>query len=306
MSVGAIAWAMKMRVGSPTLKAVLIAVGNYADEDGCCWPSQARLARDTELSERAVRTSLAELEKRGILARQERPRRADKTRQSDLIRLVFQCSESMRNVVPHGGPEHAERAASCQETIRNDVPEDLPERGAGPCGTSVQNHAERGAGKPSVEPSDEPSLAGAQPRRPARGAAKAKLPSDFGLTDGRRRLAAAAGIGSDLAAREIVRFRNHYRSDDRSSADWNALWENWCLKAAEIHGLKAPSAAGQGSSAPMIMVLRDSPEGEAWAAHERASCRRLAFFDTDPDTLQPARRMPSRWPPSDPRNSKAA
>src|SRR5688572_16061958 len=86
MSFQAMNWAREIRTGSPALKAVLLAVANYADADGSCWPSQERIAHDTELTDRTVRTALKELEARGFLTREERRARG---RRSDLIRLVL-------------------------------------------------------------------------------------------------------------------------------------------------------------------------------------------------------------------------
>lgn len=72
MSVVAIAWAKAQKAGSPTRKAVLVALADYADEKGCAWPSVARLMSDTELSERAVQGALRELVGVGLLSKSER------------------------------------------------------------------------------------------------------------------------------------------------------------------------------------------------------------------------------------------
>jgi hypothetical protein len=40
MSVQAITWALSVKAGSPGAKAVLLALANYANEFGLCWPSQ--------------------------------------------------------------------------------------------------------------------------------------------------------------------------------------------------------------------------------------------------------------------------
>lgn len=72
MSIYAIAWAKKQITGSPTRKAVLTALADYADENGKGWPSVGRLAEDTELSVRAVRNALHELVEAGIISREDR------------------------------------------------------------------------------------------------------------------------------------------------------------------------------------------------------------------------------------------
>ena len=80
------AWARAIKTGSATIKSVLMAVANYADEDGICWPSQEQLADDTELSRHSVMRALDQLEDMGLLDR-ERRHRGDGSRTSDLIML---------------------------------------------------------------------------------------------------------------------------------------------------------------------------------------------------------------------------
>lgn len=88
MSVQAITCALAIRGITASEKLVLLALANYADEHMRCWPSQKRLADDTCLTERTMRTVLASLEKRGMLSRTER-RRPDGTRASDVFTLHF-------------------------------------------------------------------------------------------------------------------------------------------------------------------------------------------------------------------------
>lgn len=88
MSIQAVAWAISRRVGSPTGKALLICLANYANEKGECWPSQTTIAREAELGERATRDWLQKLEAQGLITRTRRNRR-DGSRTSDLIQLAI-------------------------------------------------------------------------------------------------------------------------------------------------------------------------------------------------------------------------
>lgn len=135
MSVEAITWANKQRTGSPGAKLVLLALANYADEDGYCYPSQATLAIVTEMSRDSIARHMKALEALGLLAREGR---FDKTgrRTTDMVRLL---------ISPMGTP------ANCG------VP--TP---AGTGGTPPQKQGVRtphGAGDLNLkkEPSDEPS-----------------------------------------------------------------------------------------------------------------------------------------------------
>lgn len=74
-----IAWAVSQKVGKPVAKAVLIAMCNYADEEGFCYPSIQKIQDITENGERAIRTAIEFLEQQGFIKRLERRRRKDGT-----------------------------------------------------------------------------------------------------------------------------------------------------------------------------------------------------------------------------------
>jgi len=84
-------WAWAQEITSPTARLVLLCLADHADEDGVCWPSQARIARKTGLSERAVRDALKVLDTDGLglISRESRNRGAERT--SD--RIVLSLSE---------------------------------------------------------------------------------------------------------------------------------------------------------------------------------------------------------------------
>jgi hypothetical protein len=75
MSWQATAWAIKQTTGSTRRKAVVLALAHYADANGECWPSQERLARDTEQSVDSVQRHCKALEKGGWLRRELMPKR---------------------------------------------------------------------------------------------------------------------------------------------------------------------------------------------------------------------------------------
>jgi len=74
MSVQAISWALNMKAGSPSAKVVLLAIANYADASGICWPSQDLIADQTEQSIDSVQRRIKELEDLGLLSRKPRRR----------------------------------------------------------------------------------------------------------------------------------------------------------------------------------------------------------------------------------------
>jgi len=72
VSIEALTWAKQVKAGDGSRKAVLFVLANYADEEGSCFPSQARIAEEAEVCERTVRTYLAEFEERGLIRRERR------------------------------------------------------------------------------------------------------------------------------------------------------------------------------------------------------------------------------------------
>lgn len=99
MSVKALTWAKATTTGSASRKLVLLVLADYADEAWSCWPSQATIAEETELSVRQVRRILADLEEAGIVRREQR-RRDDGYRTSDRIFLT-----SPDNLSPEISPD---------------------------------------------------------------------------------------------------------------------------------------------------------------------------------------------------------
>lgn len=80
------AWQLNV---TPTEKLILLALANYATEDGTkCFPGQRKISAMTCLDERSVRRTLAALDAKGYILRSPR-RRANGTRTSDEYELIF-------------------------------------------------------------------------------------------------------------------------------------------------------------------------------------------------------------------------
>lgn len=79
MSTHHVAWAMDQTTGSPSRKAVLVALAEYANgTTGKCFPHVATIAKRTELSEATVKRALFDLALDGYFTR-TRDRRPDGT-----------------------------------------------------------------------------------------------------------------------------------------------------------------------------------------------------------------------------------
>lgn len=73
MSNKAITIAYEIQTGSPTLKAVLVALADFANpKDNSCFPSISTISRMTELSEASVKRAIRKLEEMGFITREVR------------------------------------------------------------------------------------------------------------------------------------------------------------------------------------------------------------------------------------------
>lgn len=121
MSLRATAWAWTVPT-SPTGKLVLLALADFADEVGHCWPGMSRLMEMTGLSERAVRTSLRALEAEKAIRTERGDGRGHTSRYALLI------NQRGRQVPPLGGAERGQEMPERGQQVpeRGHV---VPERG---------------------------------------------------------------------------------------------------------------------------------------------------------------------------------
>jgi len=114
MSNAALNWAFALPITGPR-KAVLLVLANHADEHGDCFPSQERIATHAGVTDRCVRTAMAELQKLGLV---------DVT-----------ATGRSRNYHLNLDAEVADTGTTCR------YPEpSIPERGSGHTGTSFRSH----------------------------------------------------------------------------------------------------------------------------------------------------------------------
>lgn len=106
MSLKALTWAFDQAL-KPDLKIVLLALADYADGDGVCWPGQKSIAAKAGMSERTVREKLLALEELGYIARRRR-QNSDGYRSTDEYKLL--------PVNPAGGPT-GENAGPNRQTV---------------------------------------------------------------------------------------------------------------------------------------------------------------------------------------------
>ena len=129
MSLKATSWAWEIPTKDigMTNKFVLLALADYADKDGICFPSQATLGDKVDLSERSIRTALDALEGMGLIIREARS--STFGRRSDVVKIIF-SQPCNRQKLPVAQP------AKSGEN-------DLPATGSGlPVATSITNQSD--------------------------------------------------------------------------------------------------------------------------------------------------------------------
>jgi DNA-binding transcriptional ArsR family regulator len=86
MSVKMMTWAFEARGLTPVERLILLALADWANDDGECWPGQVSIAEKVEVSESTVRRAIRRLEAAEVIEVGER-RRPDGYRTSNLYRL---------------------------------------------------------------------------------------------------------------------------------------------------------------------------------------------------------------------------
>lgn len=106
MSHWASTWAYEQDVQPCGRKFVLVALANFADEDGFCYPSQERLAEMTGQDVRSVRRHLASLDKDGAIKRRaRRSKTGQRTSDGYTLQAPLSRLKPKRTECPVGQPD---------------------------------------------------------------------------------------------------------------------------------------------------------------------------------------------------------
>jgi hypothetical protein len=107
MTWAVVSWAQKQKVGSPSGKALLMALANFADEDGGkCFPGQEAIREITELSLDTIQRQLKYLVDRGFVIAEKRRRKGHWASWTYKINVSNQAA-------PCGMVDKNHQAASC-------------------------------------------------------------------------------------------------------------------------------------------------------------------------------------------------
>lgn len=225
MSNTAINWAYEVTAGGYRNKAVLVALANFANDDGKCWPFIRTLVKATELCDRAVRSALADLEKRRLISRQPQFLDGTQYRRNELITLHL---DMVQDVQDDGAPDagypapDAGYGASDAGYIRHDMPEH-PASGAGHIEPSLNLKKEPREIAPSAAPAPEPISESKEPKTKR----KTQLPPDWKPTERDIAHATKKGLSERRINEEAEGFFDWHTSHGNVMFDWSAAWRTW-------------------------------------------------------------------------------
>lgn len=128
MSHAATTWAYSQTVNTSSAKFVLVALANFADEQGYCYPKQATLAKMTAQGISTVRRALLKLEEAGFIRRAQRWTKKG-NRRADCYWLVM-SDEPPEEFIPYLDPP-------------DDLNEPLPFEGETEAENESDNRSER-------------------------------------------------------------------------------------------------------------------------------------------------------------------
>ena len=219
--------------GKQAERFVLLAIADYANDEGECWPSIAGICRKTCMSERGVQTIIRRLQADGWLDIE-----TGKGRRNCNLYTV-------KNPAPHAP------RTTCAPHMDAQTPHMDAESPAPHAPEPSYNHQE-----PSLFGDDAPKVK--KPRRKP----EVELPEGWVPNDRNIQDAADRGMSQTEIDHEADSFRNHHHSKQSRYRDWDAAWRKWCANSAKFRSRRrvafssGPGGYDQGSSIASIVARR--------------------------------------------------
>ena len=203
------AWAIAL---PDSEKLVLLALADWSDDAGLCWPSVKKLAEKCSKSERTIQGALKSLEAKGQITRDQRPGHG--------------CKYTIH---PRSGCTPAESAPP--QRLRQTPAAAAPN-------TSLTRQYSEANASSSPAPQPKPKA-----RDPAKGT---RLPETWEPTPADHAYAANLGLTPEEIARAALEFRNYWcarAGRDATKLRWDLTWNNRVLAIADRK--RGPSASRQ-------------------------------------------------------------
>lgn len=153
MSLEMITWALRQDVKNSQFQ-VLIAIANEADSDGVCFTGQAKLAYKANVTDRTLRTCIAQFREMGLLHTERRTMTFGRGRKTDAIVLHPEVTGYEKAPYPHAEEDRKKAARNRKkyevipsyESVDN-FHDDQPEKFSGRKETPSQTQAEKFSGR---------------------------------------------------------------------------------------------------------------------------------------------------------------
>jgi hypothetical protein len=202
--------------GVPGLNAgqrlTLVSLGEWANDDGVCWPSHDTIAKRVGVGRRQVIRIIEQLVELGVVEQIERKQH------SNVYRV--RCDITMSHLKQ---PETASDVTSVAHvTPMSDVTLGAPD---------VTSRASRCDIAMSPEPLEPPK----EPSERARASKATHIPEAFDVTDDLYTWAETElGLLPVVVDRETAKFLDHFRANGGTKKNWLAAWRNWMRRAVEF------------------------------------------------------------------------
>ena len=265
MAIGVMNWVWTHSRSRHGARLTLLAIADCASGDGGnAWPSNKELRRKTNLTERAVRTAVAELIELGELAVDLNTGPGGCNRYRVIMTAPPAESAPGKDCPPAESAPGQNLPPSESAQLNGQTPaESAPPAKIAPLQNLPRPPAES-APVTVLEPSlNSPTESSSKRRRATR------IPEDFTVTEAMAQWArenAPELIRLGRGKRETDKFINYWRSKsgkDATKLDWEATWRNWMLTAEERLTPNPPTPGSRNQQATDALFDRAMQRAQA-------------------------------------------
>lgn len=229
MSIDATRWAWSQQEIKSTDKLVLLSLADRAGEDHECYPSSERLALDTCLNLKTVKTAIKRLKELGLV--EDTGRRRGQSGRVVVYRLIGVNGRENQSTQKRVEPKNGIDPNLDGNRPKNGSTESTQKRVA----ESTNRNLPR-TGKDKSAPAT-------------------TYPTGFSVTDDHKKLAQSLGCPNTEVLKLVVdEFRDYCKQEGATAKDWNAKFANWIRRVPKFGGW--PTLGGVAAK-PTAMSERD-------------------------------------------------